>query len=99
MSSNQIPNVVIAGFTGDRSGSMCSMGDAPSTGLYSWITDQKKSIEENSQTGKMFVSTFDSDHEIRIDGENIPDVDVTLERCRDWMKPRNMTKLYDIKIF
>ena len=98
MSSNQIPNVVIAGFTGDRSGSMSSMGDAPSKGLYSWITDQKKSIEENSQTGKMFVSTFDSDHEIRIEGENISDVDVTMEKCRNWMDPRSMTKLYDSAI-
>lgn len=98
MSVNQIPNVVIAGFTGDRSGSMCSMGNAPSKGLYSWITDQKKSIEENSQTGKMFVSTFDSQHEIRIDGENISDVDVTMEKCRNWMDPRSMTKLYDSAI-
>ena len=98
MSANQIPNIVIAGFTGDRSGSMCSMGNAPSKGLYSWITDQKKSVEENSQTGKMFVSTFDSKHEIRIDGENISDVNVTQEQCRNWMEPRSMTKLYDSAI-
>lgn len=98
MSSNQIPNVVIAGFTGDRSGSMSSMGDAPTQGLHSWIVDQKKSVDENSQIGKMFVSTFDSVHAIRIDGENISDVNVTLEQCRDWMEPRSMTKLYDSAI-
>ena len=98
MSTNQIPNIVIAGFTGDRSGSMISMGHAPTQGLHSWIVDQKKSIEENSQIGKMFVSTFDSKHEIRIDGENISDVNITLEQCRDWMEPRSMTKLYDSAI-
>lgn len=97
-SFNQTPNIVIAGFTGDRSGSMISMGHAPTKGLHSWIVDQKKSIHENSQVGKMFVSTFDSKHEIHIDGENISDVNVTLEQCRDWMEPRSMTKLYDSAI-
>ena len=98
MSRAQIPNIIIAGFTGDRSGSMISMGHAPSRGLHSWINDQKKSIDENSQIGKMFVSTFDSEHAIRIDGENISDVNVTLKECRDWMEPRSMTKLYDSAI-
>lgn len=98
MSTNKIPNIVIAGFTGDRSGSMSSMGNAPSKGLYRWITDQKYSVEENSQTGKMFVSTFDSEHEIRIDGENISDVDITDRQCQNWMEPRSMTKLYDSAI-
>tara|TARA_Y100000591_G_scaffold271775_1_gene247042 strand:+ start:107 stop:1027 length:921 start_codon:yes stop_codon:yes gene_type:complete len=98
MSGNQIPNIIIAGFTGDRSGSMISMGHAPTEGLHSWIVDQKKSIEENSQIGKMFVSTFDSNHEIHIDGENISDVNVTIEQCREWMEPRSMTKLYDSAI-
>ena len=98
MSETQIPNIVIAGFTGDRSGSMSSMGDAPTQGLHSWIINQKESIAENSQIGKMFVSTFDSDHDIRIDGENISDVNVTLEQCQNWMEPRSMTKLYDSAI-
>jgi len=98
MSKTQTPNIVIAGFTGDRSGSMCSMNNAPSDGLFSWINDQKKSIKDNSQVGKLFVSTFDDEHDIRIDGENITDVNVTLEQCREWMKPRSMTKLYDSAI-
>ena len=98
MSRTQTPNIVIAGFTGDRSGSMISMGHAPTKGLHSWIVDQKKSIKENSQIGKMFVSTFDSHHDIHIDGENISDVNVTPEQCRDWMEPRSMTKLYDSAI-
>ena len=95
---SQIPNIVIAGFTGDRSGSMCSMQNTPSDGLFSWINEQVESVKENSQIGKLFVSTFDDKHDIRIDGENIADVKVTLEQCREWMKPRNMTKLYDSAI-
>ena len=98
MSQTQTPNIVIAGFTGDRSGSMCSMNNAPSDGLFSWINDQKKSIKDNSQVGKLFVSTFDDEHDIRIDGENITDVNVTIKQCRKWMKPRSMTKLYDSAI-
>lgn len=98
MSKTQTPNIVIAGFTGDRSGSMCSMNNAPSDGLFSWINDQKKSIKDNSQVGKLFVSTFDDEHDIRIDGENITDVNVTIKQCRKWMKPRSMTKLYDSAI-
>lgn len=98
MSQTQTPNIVIAGFTGDRSGSMCSMNNAPSDGLFSWINDQKKSVKDNSQVGKLFVSTFDDEHDVRIDGENIADVDSTLEQCREWMHPRSMTKLYDSAI-
>jgi len=95
---SQTPNIVIAGFTGDRSGSMCSMQNAPSDGLFSWINGQIDSVKDNSQVGKLFVSTFDDEHDIRIDGENIADLNVTLEQCREWMKPRNMTKLYDSAI-
>jgi hypothetical protein len=94
-SNNQLPNIVIAGFTGDRSGSMHSMEDAPSKGLFDWIIDQKKSVKDNSQVGKFFVSTFDDEQDIRINGENISETNVSLEQCKDWMLPRNMTKLYD----
>ena len=95
---SQTPNIVIAGFTGDRSGSMCSMKNAPSDGLFAWINDQKKSVKDNSQVGKLFVSTFDDEHDVRIDGQNIADTNVTLEQCREWMEPRSMTKLYDSAI-
>ena len=63
---SQTPNIVFAGFTGDRSGSMGSMKNALSDGLFGWINEQKKSVEDNSQVGKFFVSTFDDKHEIRI---------------------------------
>jgi hypothetical protein len=95
---SQTPNIVIAGFTGDRSGSMCSMKNAPSDGLFAWINDQKKSVKDNSQVGKLFVSTFDDEHYVHIDGQNIADTNVTLEQCQEWMHPRSMTKLYDSAI-
>jgi len=96
MSTNsQIPNIVIAGFTGDRSGSMESMNGAPADGLFSWINDQKQSVEDNSQVGKFYVSTFDNKHEYRINGDNIKDTNVTIEQCNEWMTPRATTKLYD----
>ena len=98
MSNQQIPNIVIAGFTGDRSGSMESMNSAPADGLFSWINDQKKSVEDNSQVGKFYVSTFDNEHEYRIDGDNISDTNVTIEQCKKWMTPRSTTKLYDSAI-
>jgi len=98
MSSNKIPNIIIAGFTGDRSGSMSSLGNTPSNGLKNWIDEQKQSIKDNGQTGKMFVSCFDSNHIVRIDGENIEDVDVTIDECREWMRPDSMTRLYDSAI-
>ena len=98
MSNQQIPNIVIAGFTGDRSGSMVSMNNAPADGLFSWINDQKQSVEENSQVGKFYVSTFDDEHEYRIDGDNISDTNVTIEQCKEWMTPRATTKLYDSAI-
>lgn len=98
MSNQQIPNIVIAGFTGDRSGSMESMNNAPADGLFSWINDQKQSVEENSQVGKFYVSTFDDEHEYRIDGDNISDTNVTIEQCKEWMTPRATTKLYDSAI-
>lgn len=95
---SQTPNIVFAGFTGDRSGSMGSMKNAPSDGLFGWINEQKKSVEDNSQVGKFFVSTFDDKHEIRIDGQNIADTHVTLDQCKEWMEPRSTTKLYDSAI-
>jgi len=93
-----VPGIVIAGFTGDRSGSMCQMGDAPSTGLFEWINDQKQSALDNAQVGKLFVSTFDTVHDVRMDCVNIADTDITIDQCKKWMDPRGMTKLYDSAI-
>ena len=98
MSTSRIPNIIIAGFTGDRSGSMSSLGNTPSDGLKNWIDEQKQSVKDNGQTGKMFVSCFDSEHTVRIDGVNIEKVNVTIDQCREWMRPNSMTRLYDSAI-
>ena len=92
------PNIVIAGFTGDRSGSMESTKGSAGEGLYDWIESQKKSIQDNSQIGKCLVSTFDNVREIKINAEKFNDINVTKEMCTEWMEPRGMTKLYDSAI-
>lgn len=94
-------NIVFAGFTGDRSGSMSSMGDSPGEGLYTWIKDQVEGAAENSQTGKLFVSTFDQKNEIHMNNKSFDDikVDENLKaQCLEWMNPRGCTQLYDSAI-
>ena len=94
-------NIVFAGFTGDRSGSMASMGNSPADGLYNWIKDQSDQASENSQTVKLFVSTFDTENIVCFDNKSIDDIKVDDElkrNCELWMAPRGMTKLYDSAI-
>lgn len=94
-------HIVFAGFTGDRSGSMTSMGESPSDGLFTWIKDQSDQASENSQTVKLFVSTFDTHNEIRYNNKSIDDIKVDDQLradCKRWMLPRGMTKLYDSAI-
>ena len=94
-------HIVFAGFTGDRSGSMTSMGDSPSEGLFNWIKDQVEGAEENSQTVKLFVSTFDTENEIHYNNTSIDEIKVNAQLkndCKSWMTPRGMTKLYDSAI-
>lgn len=94
-------NIVFAGFTGDRSGSMASMGNSPADGLYNWIKDQSDQANKNSQTVKLFVSTFDTENTVCFDNKSIDDIKVDDElkrNCEVWMAPRGMTKLYDSAI-
>lgn len=94
-------NIVFAGFTGDRSGSMSSMGDSPGEGLYTWIKGQVEGAAENSQTGKLFVSTFDDKNEIRINNKSFDEIKVDDDfktQCLGWMNPRGCTQLYDSAI-
>tara|TARA_B100000513_G_C11890584_1_gene182204 strand:- start:658 stop:1488 length:831 start_codon:yes stop_codon:yes gene_type:complete len=94
-------HIVFAGFTGDRSGSMTSMGDSPGNGLFNWIKDQVEGSQENSQTVKLFVSTFDDKNEVRYNNKSADDIKVDDDlqtQCETWMSPRGMTKLYDSAI-
>lgn len=94
-------HIVFAGFTGDRSGSMTSMGDSPSEGLYNWIKDQVDGAKENSQTAKLFVSTFDTENQVHYNNKSTDEIQVGCvlkEDCKRWMMPRGMTKLYDSAI-
>ena len=58
-----VPPYLIAGFTGDRSGSMTGIDRASSKGLYKWLEETTEHSINNSQKGKIFVTTFDSDSE------------------------------------
>ena len=93
-----MPNVIFACFTGDRSGSMCSMGASPAEGLYDWIKEQSSSALNNNQKAFLTVSTFDDKTELKMDNVPAKNVVISAEECRQWMFPRGMTRLFDTAI-
>lgn len=100
-----VPKWVIAGFTGDRSGSMETIDKTCGTGLFDWLSDIADSANLHSQEGTVFVTTFDDESEKVIEGESLNDIynkiinkEITNETCQDWMCARGMTKLYDTAI-
>ena len=100
-----MPPYIIAGFTGDRSGSMGSIDRAAAKGLYNWLEDTCENAVKNSQQGKIFVTTFDNNSEKMIEGENIIDVHkkivnsyIDSDFCFNYMKARGSTRLYDTAI-
>ena len=100
-----VPPFLIAGFTGDRSGSMQDIDKASAKGLYNWLEETTQNSVNNGQTGKIFVTTFDERPEKVIEGETIADVhkkiinnELDLEFCNNVMKARGTTKLYDTAI-
>ena len=103
--SQVVPPFLIAGFTGDRSGSMSSIDLASAKGLYNWLKETTENSVDNGQTGKIFVTTFDNQPEKVIEGETITDVhkkivnnEIDLDFCHGAMKARGSTKLYDTAI-
>lgn len=100
-----VPQFLIAGFTGDRSGSMQDIDEASGKGLYKWLEDTTENAVKNGQTGKIFVTTFDDRSEKVIEGEAIADVhkkitnnELDLDFCTNVMKARGTTKLFDTAI-
>ena len=100
-----MPPYIIAGFTGDRSGSMGDIDRAAAQGLYNWLEETCENAVKNSQQGKIFVTTFDNNPEKMIEGESIADVhkkivnnDIDSDFCFDYMKARGSTRLYDTAI-
>ncbi len=96
------PQYVFATFTGDRSGSMVDMisrgKNIPAEGLYEFITSQCKNALLNNQKSFISVTTFDDKNETVIDNTESKNINVSMELCRTWMKPRGSTKLYDTAI-
>lgn len=100
-----VPQFLIAGFTGDRSGSMHGIDEASAKGLYKWLEDTTENAVKNGQTGKIFVTTFDNKSEKVIEGEAIKDVHkkisnnvIDLHFCETAMEARGTTKLFDTGI-
>lgn len=100
-----VPKWVIAGFTGDRSGSMETIDKTCGTGLFDWLSDIVDSANLHSQEGTIFVTTFDDESEKVVEGESLKDVynkiinkEITNETCQEWMCARGLTKLYDTAI-
>lgn len=89
---------VFAGFTGDRSGSMCGIHGESSQGLFEWATELIESASKNNQIGRLFITSFDDTPERRVDNECFRNVNLTIEKCRSWMLPRGTTRLYDTAI-
>ena len=96
------PQYVFATFTGDRSGSMADMiagnKNVPAEGLYEFITSQSKNALLNKQTCFISVTTFDNAPETVINNIKSDRIIVNMENCREWMKPRGSTRLYDTAI-
>jgi hypothetical protein len=95
---NNVMAIIFSGFTGDRSGSMSSMGDAPSNCLFKWIDGQ---VNAKLSIGFMFLTTFDDVNELHMNNVKFSSISIDddlREKCDKWMKPRNMTKLYDTAI-
>ena len=96
------PQYVFATFTGDRSGSMADMiagnKNVPAEGLYEFITSQSKNALLNKQTCFISVTTFDNAPETVINNIKSERIIVSMENCREWMKPRGSTRLYDTAI-
>lgn len=89
---------IFAGFTGDRSGSMQGIYNESAQGLYEWATELIESANQNNQQGRMFITCFDNKSEKRLDNVDFNKTNLTFENCKEWMKPRGSTRLYDTAI-
>ena len=89
------PYAVFAGWTGDRSGSMCSMDGTHGPALYDWIKDTCDQARNLEQQCFITVSTFDDSHDVHFLNTPYSNCSVSLETTKAWTKPRGMTKLYD----
>lgn len=103
--SQVVPPFLIAGFTGDRSGSMEGLDIASAKGLFNWLKDTTDNAIKNSQSGKIFVTTFDHNSEKIIEGEDISSVykkiqneEIDIKFCKKAMKAGGTTKLFDTAI-
>ena len=89
---------IFAGFTGDRSGSMQGIYNESAQGLYEWSTELIEGAIQNNQKGRMFITCFDNKAEKRLDNVEFRKTKLTLDNCKEWMKPRGSTRLYDTAI-
>ena len=103
--STVVPPYIIAGFTGDRSGSMEGIDKAAAEGLFNWLKDTTDNAVANSQNGKIFVTTFDDQPEKMIEGETVASIHKKISEnkidnkfCYNYMNARGTTRLYDTAI-
>lgn len=95
---DSVPQWFFAAFTGDKSGSMCSMKGASATGLYDWVKTMKETAETNNQTGFISVTTFDDETKRVFDNEDTKTIQFTKQDAIREMTPRGTTRLYDTAV-
>ena len=86
-------------FVGDRSGSMSAMGSVPQEGAADFLQKHKELAEKNPESEIVVtVVTFDDCSSVAYAGhaKNITDVDI--RRVKEFMIPRNTTRLIDTAI-
>lgn len=92
------PKTVFACFTGDRSGSMQTMGDAHAEGFHGWVKGLQSACKENGQQGFVSASFFDDVVERPLENVDLATLTVTMLDAQKWTEPRGSTRLYDTAI-
>ena len=94
-----VPPYIHAVFVGDRSGSMCAMGEAPIEGIAEFMEYHRKIAEENPHSQVVVdIYTFDSVSELVYSGKAKKIKESDIQRAKDLMRPRNTTRLFDTAI-
>lgn len=92
------PLAVFCGITVDRSGSMSNIHKTAAEGVFKCIKDQIDGAQENSQIGRLFLTTFDDRIKKIHNNTDFKSLDITIKDLLKWMEPRGCTKLYDAAI-
>ena len=77
----------------DRSGSMCSFGQAAGVALYDMIEEQRKNSEDNNVEVIFSLTTFDHEVQCVIVNENIQNVAISSDEALSMVLPRGTTRL------